>query len=169
MKIKPTTTFIISTVFVVAGIIITMATGLWQTESTKEPRLLDIATLETTDDATGEVITQYDPADIRGSYRFGEISDLYGVPLKDLAEAFGLTEVEAAEFQTKSLETLYPDEELEIGTASVRMFVAYYLGLPYTPTEESWLPESAVKVLQTSGQMTDEQAAYIAEHTIEGV
>lgn len=168
MKLKPTTVFLVSLLFVAAGIAITMATGLWQTESDKIPRLLDVAAVETADETGGETTVQYDPGDIRGSYSFGEISELYGVPLENLAQAFGVPEADAAGFQAKELEDLYTDAEQELGTASIRMFVAYYLGLPYTLTEDTWLPASALEVLQTSGKMTVEQAAYAEAHTLSG-
>lgn len=172
MKLKPTTTFLIALVFVAAGIAATIATGLWQTESDKTPRKLDLAAVETAVTAGGgtadgdAAAVQYDPADIRGSYSFGEISTLYGVPLSDLARAFGLSEAEAGDFQAKALESRYPDAAEELGTASIRMFVAYYLGLPYTPTEETWLPRTAVEVLTASGRMTAQQAAYASAHAI---
>lgn len=168
MKLKPITTFLLSTAFVAVGIGITMVTGLWQTESDKIPRKLETLTpVAATEgaDGTGAAV-QYDPADIRGSYTFGEISELFQVPLGDLAEAFGLSESEAGAFQAKALESRYPDAEQELGTASIRMFTAYYLGLPYTPTEDTWLPNTAADVLARSGRMTEEQAAYLAEHTL---
>ena len=172
MKLKPTATFLISLMFVAAGIAATIATGLWQTESDKIPRRLETAGVETS--VTAEGVTedgetapvQYDPADIRGSYYFTEISNLYGVPLADLAQAFELTEAEAGDFQAKALESRYPDAAEELGTASIRMFVAYYLGLPYVPTGETWLPQTAVDVLTAGGHMTAEQAEYALSHAI---
>ena len=163
MKLKPLTTVALAAGFVIVGIAVTMATGLWQTESDKTPRTLKLEETATVKNQTGE--TQYDPADIRGSYTFGEISELYQIPLADMAEAFGLELDQAAAFQTKLLETLYPDSEAEIGTASVRLFTACYLGLPYEPTEETYLPATAAEVLTRNGHMTDEQAAYLQEHT----
>lgn len=163
MKLKPLTTVALAAGFVIVGIVVTMVTGLWQTESDKTPRTLKLEETATVNEQTGEV--QYDPADIRGSYTFGEISNLYGVPLADMAEAFGLELSQTEAFQTKLLETLYPDSEVEIGTASVRLFTACYLGLPYEPTEETYLPASAAAVLTRVGRMTDEQAAYLQAHT----
>lgn len=163
MKLKPLTTVALAAGFVIVGIAVTMATGLWQTESDKTPRTLALEETATVNEQTGE--TQYDPADIRGSYTFGEISELYHIPLADMAEAFGLEPNQTAAFQTKMLETLYPDSNVEIGTASVRLFAASYLGLPYQPTEETYLPVSAAEVLTRHGQMTEEQAAYLQEHT----
>jgi len=106
--------------------------GLWQTESDKTP----IRYKE------GEAVGEYNPADIRGSYSFGEISELFDVPLDMLARAFRIPDdVESSEFKNKDLETLYEglSEYGEIGTASVRLFVAYYKGLPYSPDEDTYL------------------------------
>ena len=114
MKLKPQTALLLATVFVIAGVAATMATGLWRTDSDKTPRKLSATAapaglVEPSSTGATELPTQYDPADIRGSYTFGEISDLFGVPLADLAQAFGLTLTEADAFQAKSLESKYPD------------------------------------------------------------
>jgi len=165
MKLKPQTTILLSTLFVCAGILVTWATGLWQTESDKQPRKLETDTAQAQVQGNSSQ-AQYDPADIRGSYTFGEISSLYEIPLADLAAAFGVKEEEAGAFQVKSLKEVYPDTENEIGTASVRMFAAYYLGVAYTPSEESYLPEIAAAILKDKGRMTIEQAAYLESHTL---
>ncbi len=161
MKLKPEITVLIAVLFVAAGIAVTMATGLWQTESDKIPKKLD--TVVQTD---GGQTVQYDPADIRGSYTFKEISDLFGIPFEDLKAAFMLPEDGAETFQVKSLETLLQGTEVEIGTSSVRMFVAYYLGIAYTPAEENYLTEAAAAILKEKGKMTPEQASYVETHTV---
>ncbi|HNW87281.1 MAG TPA: hypothetical protein PKJ47_10115 [Candidatus Limiplasma sp.] len=171
MKLKPQTVILLASLFVIAGIAATMATGLWQTESDKIPRKLTVAedaenSGQTQPTAEAGSTAQYDPADIRGSYTFGEISNLYGVPLTHIAQAFGLTYAQAEGFQAKTLESRYPDAEQEIGTASVRLFVADYLGLPYTPTEDTWLPKTAADVLGASGHMNADQTAYLQTHTL---
>ena len=38
----------------------------------------------------GEFAGEYNPADIRGSYNFGHISELWEIPLAELGTAFGL-------------------------------------------------------------------------------
>ena len=57
---------IIIFVFIFGGIAITSVTGYWQTSSSKIPAKYQ----------GGEFAGQYDPADIRGSYSFGEISEI---------------------------------------------------------------------------------------------
>lgn len=166
MKLKPQTTILLSTLFVFVGIATTMATGLWQTESDGTPRKLQSETMQSAQGQTGEQIAQYDPNDIRGSYTFGEISTLYGIALSDLATSFHLTDAEAGAFQIKTLKDRFADADQEVGTASVRMFVAYYLSLPYTPTEETWLTQSAVDILEGHGGLTEAETAYLAAYTL---
>ena len=65
-------------VFIFGGIWISSLTGSWQTTSTKIPATY----------TSGEFAGQYNPADIRGSYTFGEISDNFKIPLNDLGDCF---------------------------------------------------------------------------------
>ena len=52
----------------------------------------------------------YDPAEIRGSHRFGDISALFDIPLEVLSRAFALpADIDPATFQNKDLETIYPE------------------------------------------------------------
>ncbi|MPL99631.1 hypothetical protein SDC9_45849 [bioreactor metagenome] len=140
----------------VAGIIITSAAGVWSTESTKTP-----AKLKDT-----QYSEAYDPSDIRGSYTFSEISKLYSIPLEDLSAAFGVDEEKGSDFKCKDLESIYGASQYEIGTASVRMFTAYYLGLPYNPAEETYLPDAAAKILSDKGNMTQDQRDYLEKHAV---
>jgi hypothetical protein len=141
------------------GILISSALGLWQTESTKEP-------IKFTE---GEFAGQSNPADIRGSYTFGDIANAFGVASEILAQAFGITS-DASSFQVKSLEEVYADSEYEIGTASVRLFVAFYAGLPYdlAVAEETYLPKNAAEILIAKGNLTAERIAFVESHTIAG-
>lgn len=129
---------------VVAAFIIgiggTMAFNLWQTEGSKIPARY----------SKGEFAGEYDPADIRGSYTFADITAAFGVPADDLGRAFGLAGIDDLEgFQVKELEELYGVmENGEIGTDSVRYFVAIYSDLPYVPKEDTVLPVQAVSVLK---------------------
>jgi hypothetical protein len=139
------------------GIAFTTAMSWWQTTSSKTPA-------QYTD---GEAAGQYNPADIRGSYTFGEISELFEVPLVDLQRAFRIPdETNAAEFQVKSLEDQFEGLPFEVGTSSVRLFVAYYKGLPFDITDEIYLPLEAVEILEKSGQLTAEQVGYLEVHTV---
>lgn len=156
MKLKPLTVILAALAIFVSGILITSAAGLWNTQSSKIPAKLDIPQYE------GE----YDPADIRGSYTFSEISGLFQIPLSDLAAAFGVGEQDAPAFKCKDLETIYGDSAYEIGTGSVRLFTAFYLGLPYDLTGDTFLTEAAAEILEERGSMTETQRDYLQTHTV---
>jgi len=159
MKIKPQAAILIVLAIFISGITITSALGVWTTTSSKVPaKLKDVQYSEA-----------YDPSDIRGSYTFSDISRLYNIPMDDLAVAFSVDLQKESDFKCKDLENIYGDSQYEIGTASVRMFAAYYLGLPYNPTEETYLPDAAAKILTEKGNMTPEQRDYLESHTIPAI
>ena len=55
----------------------------------------------------------------------------------------------------------------EIGTASVRLFVAYYAGLPFDTTDqEIYMPKSATDILLAKGNLTPDQNAYLEQYTV---
>jgi hypothetical protein len=159
VKIKPQTAVIASILFVVAGILGSMALGWWQTESDKIPQRLETA-------AATEEIAAYDPADIRGSYTLGEVSSLFEVPLEDLAAAFAIEQGNVEAFKVKELETIYTDAATEVGTASMRLFVAWYKGLPFEMTEDSFLPAPAAQILREKAKLTPAQEEYLNTHTL---
>ena len=144
----------------VAGIGGTMAFNLWRTESSKQPARY----------TSGEFAGQVNPGDIRGSYSFSDIDKAFGVPVADLARAFGVEGVEnLADFKVKGLEDMYAGiEGGEVGTDSVRLFVALYRNLPYTPEEDTRLPAAAVEVLQESlkDRLSAEQLEAIKEKAL---
>lgn len=158
MKIKAHWTVLASIAFVLAGILLSAAMGWWQTQSTKIPQRLEAAQ----PGATGA----YDPADIRGSYTFSEISRLFELPLEDLAKAYGVEAARAGGFKVKELETIYTDPGDEVRTSSVRLFVAWYKGLPYELKEESSLPAPAAAILREKASLSAEQLAYLDSHSL---
>ncbi len=163
MKVKPQATVFFSILFVLAGILGSWALGWWQTESNKvPPRLEGVGISGEADAAAGEALA-YDPEGIKGSFTFGEISTLYGIPLEDLADAFMVDRVTAEEFKVKELETVF-GKDSEVGTSSVRLFVAWYKGLPFERKEESFLPAPAVAILRQKAALSGEQAEYLEAH-----
>jgi len=139
------------------GIAVSTTLGWWATESTKTPATY----------TEGEFAGQANPADIRGSYTFGDVSRVFDIPAATLAQAFGVTAEDPAAFALKDLETLYLESPVEIGTASVRLFVACYRGLPYdlATAAETYVPASAAAVINAEGQPTAEQRAWLETHT----
>jgi hypothetical protein len=156
LKIKSQTAIIATVTIVLAGVIITSALGLWQTTSTKVPQRYK----------QQEYSNLYDPADIRGSYTFLEISNLFDIPTEDLTAAFLIEERAAATFKCKDVELMFAEAPEEIGTKSVRMFVAFFKGLPYETIEETYLTEAAAQILKEKSDITADQLAYLENHTI---
>ena len=129
----------------ILGIGLTMAFNLWHTTTTKVPATY----------TNGELAGKANPADIRGSYTLGDVHAAFPeVPLQDLAQAFGV-KGSAEAFQVKSLEAAAegPSGMYEIGTDSVRLFVARYLGLPYEPEATTGLTAKAVELLAATGRL----------------
>jgi hypothetical protein len=146
-------------VFVIlfGGIFFSTAMGWWTTVTQKIPVKF----------SEGEAAGQYNPADIRGSYTFGDIQKSFGIPAEDLAQAFQIPAgSDAASFPVKTLEELYGDLEQEIGTGSVRLFTAFYTGLPFDLSADTYLLPPGAEILRQHGKMTPEQAAYLETHIV---
>lgn len=150
---KPLAAIILVILF--GGITFTTGMNWWQTESTKQPARY----------TEGEFAGQSNPADIRGSYTFGEIEKSFGVPSAILAQAFAIQANEPAGFAVKGLEEIYAASEFEIGTASVRLFVAFYNGLPIDLSTDMYLPENAAALLKER-TLPPEQLKYLESHII---
>ncbi len=160
MKVKTSHIAIIILVMIFGGIALTSTLGLLNTINTKEPARY----------ASGEFVGEYNPADIRGSYSFGEISELFGIPLEDLGKAFAVKDEGKFEgFQCKELEAIYAAssaEGKEVGTDSVRVFTALYKSLPITLNDATYLPKPAASILKSKAKLTDEQLTYLESHTV---
>ena len=147
---------IIVLVILFGGILFSSAMGWWQTESSK----LAVTFSE------GEFAGMPNPADIRGSYTFGDVEKNFNVPAATLSQAFGVSSDDPSAFGVKELETIYAEQEFEIGTASVRLFVALYTGLPYEIVGDLYLPKRAVEMLKSHASLTPEQIAYLDAHAV---
>ncbi len=148
---------IIIFVLMFGGISFSSLMGWWQTETTKEPATF----------TEGEFAGMANPADIRGSYTFGDITNSFGIDSQILAQAFGITAEDPAAFGVKELESIYLDSGVEVGTASVRLFVAYYNGLPFDTTSlEIYMPQSATDILLARGNLSPEQVTYLEAFTV---
>ncbi|MBN1848529.1 MAG: hypothetical protein JW932_08080 [Deltaproteobacteria bacterium] len=158
MKIKSKHIAPIVLAFFVIGIAGTMLLNLWSTELEKEPaRYL-----------SGEFEGEYDPSDIRGSYTFADIDKAFDVPVEDLADAFGFADAPDPDIiKAKDVEETYGAlEQGELGTDSIRLFVALYKGLPFLPEDETLIPGSAVSILASKVDLTEEQKLILKDRTI---
>jgi hypothetical protein len=149
VKITARTAAIILPLFFFTGIFFTMVTGYWATESSKVPVRF----------TTGEAEGVYNPADIRGSYSLGDIEGVFAIPVDTLAKAFGRSDAPNREnIKLKEFEEFYGIiEGREVGTDSMRIFVAAYLGLPYVPEENSGLPQPAYNILEKEAGLSREK------------
>ena len=158
MKITAKTAAILLVVLFPAGIMTAKIAGVWITESSKVPARF----------TSGEFSGEYDPADIRGSYTFADVEEAFGVPVDVIAEAFGFSNAEnPAAVKAKEFEALYiPTEEWEIGTDSLRLFTALYIGRPHTPEDTTALPGPAARILKDKGELTEEELALAKSRTV---
>ena len=153
---KPLAFLVILLMF--GGIGLSSAFGWWETESTKEPAKY----------TEGEFAGQANPADIRGSYTFGDVANSFEVTPETLAQAFQISTESPSTFAIKELENMYSTSGFEVGTNSVRLFVAYYLGLPFNTTgQEIYLPKPAANLLTNHATLTPEQLEYIQAYTVD--
>lgn len=161
MRIKSSVLGLIVMVVIFGSVGITSAFDVWKTTNDKIPVTY----------TEGETAGQYNPADIRGSYTFGEIQKVFGVPSEDLGMAFGVKDPSNYDsFKCKELETIYASlasQGKEVGTGSVRFFVALYKGLPITQGEETYLPRPAVEILKAKASLTEEQLQYLIQHSVD--
>ncbi|MDP3388313.1 MAG: hypothetical protein Q8S24_13830 [Eubacteriales bacterium] len=160
MKVDSKVIAIALVVLIFGGIVTADALGFWATESSKIPAKF----------TSGEFEGTYNPDDIRGSYSFGDIENAFNVSVETLADAFGIsnTTTDINSFQLKSLEEIYVDlgDDQEIGTGSVKYFVALYTGLPYTEESDN-IPLRAVEILYEEGKIDNEQRERLLDIAID--
>lgn len=159
MRLKSWMLAFLSFTVIFGSVWISDALGYWQTEGSKQPSRISEGAFEGAPD----------PADIRGSYSFGDIENAFGIDAVVLAEAFGVDGAQAETFQVKSLESRYStlaEQGVEIGTDSVRVFVALYAGLPYD-SEAAFLPSSAVDILIRQGLVSEQVAQSLSLRAVE--
>lgn len=158
MRIKSLTLAIVLLIFVFGGVFISDALGIYKTESSKVAGLI----------GSGESAGEKNPEDIKGSYSFEDINKNFNIDVEELAKAFEVKDVsDILAFKCKDLETYYAGRtDKEIGTDSVRLFVAFYKGIDFDMTEDIYLPSSAVEILKTKGNLNEEQLNYIENHRV---
>jgi len=155
MKLTSKPLAIIVVVIMFGGIFFSKVQGWWETESTKEAAVF----------TEGEFAGKANPADIRGSYTFGDVENNFDISADILVQAFGVETDDPAAFPVKSLEEMYSLSPQEVGTASVRLFVAFYLDLPMDLTTDMYVPQSAADILKTRN-LRVENLSYLEAHTI---
>lgn len=160
MKVKSGTIAIIVLAVIFGSIAYTSFTGQWKTKTDRVPATY----------SEGTNSGQYNPADIRGSYTFADIEKSFGIPADELAAAFGIKDRDNAAIQVKEIEGIYSAsvaQGKEVGTDSVRIFVALYKGLPITLTDTTYMPRPAVDILKARASLSEEQLEYLDQHTVD--
>jgi len=169
MKIKSWHMGLIVLVVIFGGIAMTMAFNLWNIEGGGGGQGTEGVLVPVTFQV-GEFAGEYNPADIRGSYSFGHISELWEIPLAELGTAFVLGSIDnLADFRCGDLHEAYAnlEEDVEIGTGSVKAFVALYTSLPYTLADDEYLPQSAVELLKAKANLTEDQVEFLDTHSVD--
>lgn len=148
----------LSSIFIF-GILISDFLGYWQTESIKIPQKI----------SEGEFEGSYNPADIRGSYSFEDISKSFEIEVETLTKAYNLSDIieDPNSFKLNQLEEYYAfDEDMELGTGSVKYFVSLYTGIPYE-SDDDVLPITAVEILYENGKISEEMYKELSEISID--
>jgi len=157
MRITPRLMAIFVVVILFGGIMLSTGLGYWTTKTAKEPLKF----------SEGKFAGEYNPADIRGSYTFGDVSTLFEIPIEDLAVAFRVTDKDVAAVELKTLEERFIDLGVDLGTSSVRLFTAFYTGLPFElGAEETLLLPEAAALLKEKVTLTTQQITYLDSHTV---
>lgn len=158
MRIKGTAAGIVFIAMMLGGILISTVGGYWATEGSKVPvKYRD-----------GDFEGEFNPADIRGSYSLADIERAFHIPVETLAAAFGLSSEERPEaIQVKAFEERYGEiDGMEVGTDSMRYFVALYKGLPFSAGEDTALPRPALSILRKEGAMSSDDLIPASERAV---
>ena len=140
---------LLTVAILIGGILLSVAFGLWKTSSTKQPALIK----------SGSFAGLPNPADIRGSYTYQDVTNAFAVPVEVLLAAF---QSQNGAQRLGDLEELWLaniPEGTEVGTDSVRLFVALYTGIDFEAEEGTLLPASAIEVLEQQQKTSDPRFA----------
>jgi hypothetical protein len=162
MKIKPVLLAVLTLVVIFGGIGIAQLAGWWHTSGGagkqgqgKNNRIV--------------IAGGYTPDDIRGSFSLATVAQAFSIQPDVLLAAFGLPpSLDPAALRTSSLSSLFQASGVDISNGSVRIFVAYYLDLPLATGDDSYLPESASKLIrQAQPDLSAERQAFLDSHTVD--
>lgn len=155
--IKTRTMAVIILVVIFGSISASIGLDVWATTSSKVPVKY----------TSGEAEGEYNPIDIRGSYSFEQVADLFDIELEILYRAFLVPEeLQSSDFKSKNLESLFEGTGVDIGNESLQVFVALYKNLPIE-LDESVLPDVAVDIiLDHNSLLTEAQKEYLRLHTV---
>ena len=146
-------------IIMLGGIFAAKAVDLWNTQTKGGQHM----------QSSGGIMVATKPEDIRGSHRFIDVSNQFGIPIEILLQSFGMENHPlGGHIRNGDLEDFYEKAmglEEDIGNGSVKLFVALYKGFTYKVDEPTFLPQPAVEVLLDKG-ISDEWKKYILDHII---
>jgi hypothetical protein len=154
MKLRSPLLAILIVILFSVGIGSTMALNLWKTGAEKDPAKI-----------TGL-------ADIKGSLEFSLLSQAFSIPLADFLTAFELADKPDA--AVRDVEARYgASSDGALGVDSVKLFIALYKNMAFTPKPATRLLPAAAGVLKdkvtAEGTILLEKSLYTAAPTKEAV
>lgn len=158
MKVRARTAALILPLFFLLGIGSSIVSGYWRTESSKQPFRY----------TEGEMAGEYNPADIRGSYSLADLEAVFTISVETLAKAFGAGDhKDPSSLKIKEFEEAFGMiDGMEVGTDSMRLFIALYLNRPYIPEEGTALPQPAYNILKNEGNSSPDQLTLYEDRVI---
>ncbi|MFC1846300.1 hypothetical protein ACFLYM_02655 [Chloroflexota bacterium] len=170
MKISSAAIVIIVIVVLVGGVIFTNVLNLWDKppiDMSQIPASTPAGDNCTEAAAKPDFSTPYQPAEIRGTNTFAEISMMFNVPLDDLGTGFAITsEPNWQNLKARELKAIYTNlpADVKLETESVRAFISLYTGKDYNYSTSAYLLQPAVDILKQKAELTSEQVAYLDSH-----
>lgn len=168
----------------VGGILLSQTMGFWSTESRKVARKITTGAFAGKADPA-DIRGSYTFQDVEKNFGvpvkvlaqafgFENEKDPASVRAKDLETKFagssntpaGSEPASMAPLESKPQAQTPPppqSQALEIGTDSLRAFVAFYVGIPYSVKEGTGLPERAFRILKDSQKLSPDQEANLAK------
>ena len=170
MKINSIAIAIIIVLVLGGGIILTNSLNLWDKKPVYIPPEPTVITGDGSSPTTTkpDFNTPYQPAEIKGTNTFAEISMMFHVPLDDLGIGFGIMEERNwQDLKARELKAIYTNlpSNVKLETESVRIFISFYTGKAYKYSHTAYLPQPAVDILKQKAKLTVEQVAFLDSHT----
>lgn len=156
MKISEKLMSIIIIMVFLLGIITAMTLGIWNTSESKEKNI-----------KIQENIEIFVPTDIKGSFTFGEISQIFNIEIKVLYDAFRIPKgIQNQSLEVKNIAPIFESLSFEVGRKSMVAFVSLYNGIP-TNIEGIYLPKEAVNIIfERNKNLSLEDRKYLDAHKV---
>lgn len=116
------------------------------------------------------IINKFAVEDIRGSFTLKDVGESFDIEISVLVESFAARDINIENTRLSDINERFGEYDgKEVGTSSVKLFVAYYKGLEYEIDEEIYLPERAIEILIEKGNISKTQEEYLQEHIFNAI